>query len=522
MGKPRGKKVQPYILFCTEQEQTVKELSGKTIPQLVELCSGAWSSLSPEKRQRYVDMSKEYSSKGFFGGYSDTGAGESGPPLDDLAGKFDCYGRSEVAKLEERRQAKFWADATKADVNARIERAKIDNRIPQMAIHIASVNTWLELDTGEVIPSEVGMVRMSVQDGVVVRHNQLIGPGTLPVGYKSDALTNSQKYHKIWLDNDQLSENYKAIVNGIAATVRANPGDGANATPAGLDIDIEKRCQRENVEMSGAAKAAVKHKLCPIYVMTHEMERVRKGFKWLCDKAQQEKGEDEVKLEFTFYDLTYLFWRLIEEAPYEFQKRITLTVAEAHLKSDVFLYVRGVSCAFHDSVESCCCAGGRATRYAFVVCDFCCQLYSQRPMEGRHVPGGISVVDYVSEQTIESGATAAAGNFSRNLQRDQRLELEMVPSGSNVGMEMDESQRFSDKHPLSDVLSKKEGRYFVRPRPADKAPLPQLPPHILEQLGEAAPAQMTSSSTAAASRTFHTLDNEDDTVSFVSAQEKLN
>ena len=91
-------------------------------------------------------------------------------------------------------------------------------------------------------------------------------------------------------------------------------------------------------------------------------------------------------------------------------------------------------------------------------------------------------------------------------------------------MEMDESQRFSDKHPLSDVLFKREGRYFVRPpRPAaDKAPLPQLPPHILEQLGEAAPAQTTSSSTAAAaaSRTFHTLD--DDTASFVSAQEKLN
>ena len=116
-------------------------------------------------------------------------------------------------------------------------------------------------DTGEVIPSEVGIVRMSVQDGLMERHNQMIGPGALPVGYKSDALTNSQKYHKIWLDNDQLSENYNAIVDGIAATVRANPGDGANATRAGFDIDIEKRCQRENVEMSGAAKAAVKHKV---------------------------------------------------------------------------------------------------------------------------------------------------------------------------------------------------------------------------------------------------------------------
>ena len=54
-----------------------------------------------------MDMSKEYSSKGFFGGYSDTGTGGDcgSNPLDDLAGKFDCYGRSEVAKLEERRPA---------------------------------------------------------------------------------------------------------------------------------------------------------------------------------------------------------------------------------------------------------------------------------------------------------------------------------------------------------------------------------------------------------------------------------
>ena len=38
-----------------------------------------------------------------------------------------------------------------------------------------------------MIPSEIGVVRMSIQDGVVSRYNQMIGPGTLPVGYKSDA-----------------------------------------------------------------------------------------------------------------------------------------------------------------------------------------------------------------------------------------------------------------------------------------------------------------------------------------------
>jgi len=543
MGKPRNKKVQPYILFCTEQEQTVKELSGKTIPQLVELCSEAWSSLDSGRRQRYVDMAKEYTAKGYFCGTASSSVPDgSGGPADDLTGKFDCYGRSELAKQEERRRAKFWKDAMKADVDARIERAKNDNRIPQMVIHIASINTWLELDTGEVIPSEIGMVRMSVQDGVIERYNQMVGPGVMPVGYKSDAMTNSQKYHKIWLDNPELSENYKTIVDAILDAVKVSSEDGAsvprgtNVTRAGLDIDIERRCKRENVDMSPAALAAVNYQLCPIYVMSHEMERVRKGFKWLCDKASEQEEEKEVKVEFTFYDLPYFFWRMIEEAPYEYQKKITLTVAEAHLKSDVFLYVRGVSCRFHDSVESCCCAGGRATRLAFVVCDFCCQLYSQRPLEGRHVPNGIPVVDYVSEQSLEVGS---GGSFSRSLQRDLRPELEMVPSRSSVELTMDEGQRFSDKHPLSNVLIKRDGEYFVRGAAAANTPLPHLPARVLEQLEGASAAASKASMTG----TFYSMDDdphsirnlvaaassiaidtgvEDDTMSFVSAQEKWN
>ena len=86
-------------------------------------------------------MAKEYNDKGYH-------AGGMKPEVDmteDLTGKFDCYGRSELAKQEERRREKFWKDSMKADVEARIERANNQNKIPQMAFHIASVNTWLEL-----------------------------------------------------------------------------------------------------------------------------------------------------------------------------------------------------------------------------------------------------------------------------------------------------------------------------------------------------------------------------------------
>ena len=67
--------------------------------------------------------------------------------------------------------------------------------------------------------------------------------------------------------------------------------------------------------------------LRPLYVMSHEMDRVRKGLKWLCDKAYytgpNNTGDDlESKVEFTCYDLPYFFWRLIEEAPYEYEKKV--------------------------------------------------------------------------------------------------------------------------------------------------------------------------------------------------------
>jgi len=567
MGKGTKKRVQPYILFCTEQEQTVKELSGKTIPQLVEICSGAWSSLGPEKRQRYVDMAKEYNEKGypsgggdFMGGFGfGAGGGDTSAiqcPIDDLTGKFDCYGRSELAKQEERRQKKFWEEAMKADINARIERAKMSNKIPQMTIDIVSINTWLELETGEVIPSEIGVVRMSIQDGVVSRYNQMIGPGTLPVGYKSDAKINSEKYHKIWLDNPQLSENYVAVVDGMAEELRvcADSVDQNREMFAGQEINLPKRCTAANIDMTQAAKAAYKHKLRPLYVMSHEMDRVRKGLKWLCDKAYytgpNNTGDDlESKVEFTCYDLPYFFWRLIEEAPYEYEKKMTQTVAEAHLKSDVFLYVRGVSCGYHDSVESCCCAGGRATRLAFVVCDFCCRLYSQRPLEGRHVPNGIPVVDYESEHSGFGTSSTGYGRGSSYMKHNLRLELESVPSRSTIeDSASDESRRFTDKHILSDVLTKKDGTYYVKNQPMESYnKRTTLPPGVQEQLNRSSSATRTKTGASGIYYSLPTVtddqedgkshisierlvaqaskhlslpkDQDDDTISFVSAQE---
>jgi len=534
MGKSGKKKVQPYILFCTEQEQTVKDFQGKTIPQLVELCSGAWSNLDSDTRQRYVDMAKEYSDKGYYAGKPTADLAVENVVNEDLTGKFDCYGRSELAKQEDRRREKFWKDAMKADVDARIERANNHNKIPQMIFHIASVNTWLELGTGEVIPSEIGLVQMSVQGGVLNRYNQMISPGVMPVGYKSEAKDNSEKYHKIWLDNPQLSDNYRAIVSAVAEEVRVPQADtpdhasGVNGRYAGEDTDIERRCQRHNVDMSDSAKAAKQYQLMPIYAMSHEMERVRKAFKWLCDKVNANGEEDEVKIEFTFYDLPYFFWRLVEVAPLEYLKKMTPTIAEAHLSADVFLYVAGVSCEYHDTVESCCCSGGRSTRFAFILCDFCCQLYSQRPLEGRHVPNGIPIIDYATEHSLAPSGGGYGSSYGRSM--TSNLELERVPASSTVEDEtQDQGDRLTAAHPLSDIMTKSaDGVYLIPPRgqPKKGAVLRVVPPSVLEQIGQAKGAYSAEKDPDSIRKLVAAVSLEqrhnvtDDAVSFVSARSR--
>ena len=70
-------------------------------------------------------------------------------------------------------------------------------------------------ETGEVIPSEIGVVRMSIQDGVVSRYNQMIGPGTLPVGYKSDAKVVSMQWVYLPLKKNTLEIDRKIEIRRL-------------------------------------------------------------------------------------------------------------------------------------------------------------------------------------------------------------------------------------------------------------------------------------------------------------------
>merc|ERR1711862_920129 len=110
--------------------------------------------------------------------------------------------------------------------------------------------------------------------------------------------------------------------------------------------------------------------------------------------------------------------------------------AESHLTRDIFLYLPSMSCKSHRSMESCKCAGARASRFAFIICDFCCQMYGIKPREGLHLPDGVPVDSVLISSPYpsfhdESIEPLQEMSYVADTQISEAAKLEELPMVSN-------------------------------------------------------------------------------------------
>ena len=125
------------------------------------------------------------------------------------------------------------------------------------------------------------------------------------------------------------------------------------------------------------------NRLLPIYVIPDQKRVISGSLKWLSKMSGVES------ISFMFYDLIFLFQRLLDASPFDIPHKVSYGAAEAHLMRDVYLYLSNVSCRYnfriyfvfyfnrfspffryHEETESSKCAGGRASRYAHIISDF--------------------------------------------------------------------------------------------------------------------------------------------------------
>jgi len=121
--------------------------------------------------------------------------------------------------------------------------------------------------------------------------------------------------------------------------------------------------------------------------MPEQKKTCRKALEWLKKKAN-------VDYSFCIYNLPQLLVNLVKLAPLVpdgENANFTSSLAEANLRRDVFLYVPGVGCSYHDKRQNCQCAGGAASRLGYIICDIACKLYHIKVLEGYHLPSGVVI-----------------------------------------------------------------------------------------------------------------------------------
>ena len=197
--------------------------------------------------------------------------------------------------------------------------------------HIMAVNIWMEDEsTGDIIPAEIALVEMSLKNGVTRKYIQLIDPGEVPAGFKSDLKLNSDKYHDIWIDNPELTDSYGDILDAVVDILKVRK----NERFGGQNMTFNTS---HNISQPEGIQCANTHKLLPVYVMPSEKKTISGAMNWLTRQANKD-------VTLIFYDLEFMFQQLVAASPSDSQTKLSLGAAEAYLTRDIFLYMSSVSC----------------------------------------------------------------------------------------------------------------------------------------------------------------------------------
>jgi len=359
-----NKKKNPYIYFCLEKRASDPKYHGKSVKEMVQLCNEEWSAMGPDQRRPYMDTADELS------------RGQTEPSShneqNDMAGKFDSFGCSMKAKLQAKLQERGLFELMREDISRFVK----SDDVGDFRFHIMAAHSWLKIDssTYDLIPVEIALLEMSLKKGVMRKWLQFIDPGEVPAAYKAEMKLNSEKYHEIWLDNVELTDAYGDIVNKIIEVLSAK--DNERYVGKGIEFHAD-------VDPPFCLISSWKRRLLPIFCLKADIPDVRKMLAWLIKQSK-------IEVDFVIYELEYLFQQMMVTNPIN-PSKMTIGAAEAHLLRDIFLYLDAMSCKYHRDLESCNCAGARVSRFAYVMTDFCCQLYGIMPKEGGHIPKGIAV-----------------------------------------------------------------------------------------------------------------------------------
>jgi len=382
-----------FFQFCRQKQRDNPSWSTLSPPELVDQCSPLWTGLSVEERSRYTKKCREEA------------VGFRGSGL--VRGGYDSYGRPLDQLASRARQQEIELENMKTDIKVRVDKALMMGQLEADSFYLIHTNVFCLTAENGVVPAELSLVRMSLKKGVEEVYQVFIEPGTLPKGYRADCMENSNATHKIPLDLHLFNGNYLKIVEDILEFLLSQPG-----------------CQE----------------LPPLYCLPKYNKQNKLVLSWLLDKVPEDLAE-EVK--FKLYSLPVLLYEVAREenkstdssssvsshSSYYDTRVPTISLAEAQLDRDVYIYTPGLSCAWHEDVETSHCTTATLNRWSYMMFSLSCPLYGIELLPGRHKPDMDEVGRVGSRSIITTTMSVCSGDTeeSSRARQDVTKESEKLP-----------------------------------------------------------------------------------------------
>eukprot|EP00095_Tigriopus_kingsejongensis_P012019 maker-scaffold1195_size56104-snap-gene-0.13 protein:Tk12019 transcript:maker-scaffold1195_size56104-snap-gene-0.13-mRNA-1 annotation:"hypothetical protein BRAFLDRAFT_121310" len=403
-GKKRGTmgktKMVPFALFCREKEQTCPQFRGQSMAQLSRSCAAYWEALDMADKATYKRRAQEMNNAPGRGG----GAVSEDHTPPARMGRFDSLGRSLVALEQAQAIRDYRVGLAEHDIASRTRGPRY---LTERWIFMETT-VWLDeptrMDLIGYRPCEIALVELSLAGGVTRHYNQLVDPGSLPLGFKGAMKVYSDKFHHVWLDHPDLSDDYGSIVERLRQILAVRPEE--KPARAGGSCSEDHPDLAEWIDTDERQRLAREHNFLPIFVASENYEATRGAIEWL----QKAAG---TKLHFECYDLSRLFTHLMNNQNEHPHLRVpSMAVAQLHLNRDVLLYTPGMPCPFHEVEENFFCAGAFVARRAFLFLDLVCQALDIPKHEGDHFPHGLTQLDASLDQGGDAFLEAYLTNLS--------------------------------------------------------------------------------------------------------------
>lgn len=275
--------------------------------------------------------------------------------------KLTCTGipiqQIEKEKLEQEQNVR----TVKKNIDKIVRDSLKRNELAEQKYFFVMVNYFTKtLQGGVYLPAEISLCRFSLKDGISHKFHSFVNPGVNIYGHTYEAQQHSDTTHQLPLPPNAMGEKQLGkLYNMILHFIR--PDDGEDYPP--------------------------------VFTNAESMQIVESAISFI----KADAGANKVDLK--IYPIQYLFFSL-KEATCEVgdvEKPASIFVTDAYFDRDVFEYMVGIACDFHEKKDkSNYCTLSCVTRWCYMFSEYMTSDLAIKCIPGRHLPSNTKMESSVS------------------------------------------------------------------------------------------------------------------------------